>query len=242
LRIAIISDIHGNLPALQAVFDQIDQEQIDKVICLGDVVGYGPDPNACMNLVRERCQVILMGNHDYACIYKPEMFFFNHFARQAIEYTLTIFKEEHLEFINKLPFRYSEDDLLFVHANPLRPEGWEYILSIDEAIYYFPKFSEKICFIGHSHLPSIFIERENSGFSTTEQREISLEDNCRYIINVGSVGQPRDGNPASSFGIIDLEKRNFEIVRVAYDIEKTIERMNEAGLPNFLAQRLRIGK
>jgi len=242
LRIAIISDIHANLPALQAVFSQIDREKIDKTICLGDVVGYGPNPNDCMDLVRERCEVILMGNHDYACIYKPEMFFFNHFARQAIEYTLTIIKEKHLEFINGLPFRHSEDDLLFVHANPLRPEGWEYILSIDEAIYYFPKFSEQICFIGHSHLPTIFIKREKSGFSLLEQREISLENNCRYIINVGSVGQPRDGNPAASFGIVDLKKRDFEIVRVAYDIEETIARMEEAGLPAFLAQRLRTGK
>jgi len=242
LRIAIVSDIHGNLEAFEAVLAQIDEEKIDKVICLGDVVGYGPNPNECMSLARERCQTILMGNHDYACIYKPEMFFFNHFARQAIEFTLSIIKEEHLDFINQLPFLHSENDLLLVHANPLRPEGWEYILSIDEAIYYFPKFSEKICFIGHSHLPSIYVESEESKFSFIEQREIELESNCRYIINVGSVGQPRDGNPASSFGVIDLAQQTFEIVRVAYDIEKTIDRFEKAGLPNFLAQRLRIGK
>ncbi len=242
MRIAIISDIHGNLEALNAVLTHIDQDKIDEIICLGDIVGYGPDPNECMRLARERCRIIVMGNHDYACIYKPEMFFFNHFARQAIEYTLSVIEEEHLDFINQLPFQHRENDLLFVHANPLRPEGWEYILSIDEAIYYFSKFSEKICFIGHSHLPSIFIERKDSKYFSVEDREIELEENGRYIINAGSVGQPRDGNPAASFGILDLTQKTFEIVRVAYDIEKSIERFNKAGLPGFLAQRLRTGK
>lgn len=242
MRLAIISDIHGNLAALEAVIEEIEKQKVDKIICLGDVVGYGPEPVECLQVVREKASVVLMGNHDYACIYRPEMFFFNHFARHAIEWTLKILDEKSLEFINQFPFRHSEADLLFVHANPYRPEGWDYVLSIDDAIYYLSKFEEKICFIGHSHLPQIYVADDNSKFSLLEQRELIFDKNSRYIINVGSVGQPRDGNPAASFGIVDLEKGIYENVRVAYDIEKEIKQFEKAGLPAFLAQRLRTGK
>ena len=242
MRIAIISDIHSNLEAFQAVLSEIEKEQVDTILCLGDIVGYGPNPNECIELVQKHCETILIGNHDYACINKSEMFFFNRFARQAIEYTLSVISEENLDFISGLPFSAIVYQYLLVHANPYTPESWDYILSIDDAIFYFSKFKSKICFIGHSHQPIVYYESGDQQYGFTAERELNLDPDKRYIINVGSVGQPRDNNPAAAFGILDTTENHYELIRVGYNVSDTIDKMYSAGLPKFLSDRLLVGK
>ena len=242
MRIAIISDIHSNLEAFQAVLSEIEKEQVDTILCLGDIVGYGPNPNECIELAQKHCETILIGNHDYACINKSEMFFFNRFARQAIEYTLSVISEENLDFISGLPFSAIVYHYLLVHANPYTPESWDYILSIDDAIFYFSKFKAQICFIGHSHQPIVYYETVDQQYGFTEERELNLDPDKRYIINVGSVGQPRDNNPAAAFGILDTTENHYELIRVGYNVKETIDKMYSAGLPKFLSDRLLVGK
>jgi len=247
LRYAIISDIHSNLAALQAVLTTIEQEEIDKIVCLGDIVGYGPYPNECIELVQQYCEIILTGNHDFACINESELFYFNQYAAKAIEWTVTVLSKEYLEYFAKLPFIGKIENYYLVHSSPFEPQSWNYILSRDDAEFNFSKFDEtdQICFIGHSHHPIIYIEDSENNRPKTNQKtgnRIDLEPNKRYIINVGSVGQPRDGNPDSAFGIIDTNNQVYELKRVRYDVNKTFQQMVSVGLPQFLADRLLIGR
>lgn len=245
MKYAIISDIHSNIEALQAVLKAIEQEEVDKILCLGDIVGYGPNPNECIDLVQQHCEIILTGNHDFACIENSELFYFNKYAKQAVEWTLTVLKKENLEYLAKLPLQEKIENYCLVHANAYDPRSWDYVLSLDEAEYNFSKFSEKICFIGHSHHPIIYMEyteNDTLKYYPKAESKIQIEENNRYIINVGSVGQPRDGNPNSAFGIIDTTSQIYELKRVAYDIDKTFQKMVEAGLPQFLADRLLMGR
>jgi predicted phosphodiesterase len=242
LRLAIISDIHSNLEALTAVLKKIEAENIDKIICLGDVVGYGPDPNACVELVQKQCEIIITGNHDFACIDTSELLYFTQYAEKAIEWTLTEISKDNLSLISKFPIDSRIDNCYLVHANAHDPRSWGYVLSREEAIYNFSKFTEQICFIGHSHRPIIYIENNDSNYTVKSNQQIQLDPGSRYIINVGSVGQPRDGNPNSAFGILDVTNQSYELKRVSYDIKKTYEKIMSVGLPQFLAERLFAGR
>lgn len=242
MRYAIISDIHSNLEALESVLKQIENERVDKIFCLGDIVGYGPNPDECVDLVRENCEIILTGNHDYACVEPSELIYFNRFAKQAITWTLNNLSKKNLTFLSHLSYKTQIDNIDLVHSNPDTPETWDYILSIDEAIFNFSKFDGQVCFIGHSHQPIIYVENSEHKYTGLEDREIELLPDCRYIINIGSVGQPRDKNPASAFGIIDTSTNKYELIRIGYNVEETHKKMIEAGLPEFLADRLLIGK
>ncbi len=242
MRYAIISDIHSNLEALKTVLLEIEKEQVDKIFCLGDIVGYGPYPNECIELVKKNCEIILAGNHDYACIDRDELMYFNRFAKEAIEWTLSVLTKENIKFISELPFQSVRNNFCMVHSNPYRPESWEYILDLDEAIFNFSKFNEQICFIGHSHRPIVFLESDEQKYSTLEDSKVFINSNFRYIINVGSVGQPRDNNPAAAFSLFDTSEQSSELIRVGYDVEKTCTKMKKLGLPQFLADRLLTGK
>ena len=247
MRYAIISDIHSNLEALQAVLKTIEQENIDKILCLGDVVGYGPDPNECIDLVQQHCEIILTGNHDFACIEKSELLYFNQYAAKAVEWTVAALTDENLDFLAKLPLDGKVEKYFLVHSNPFEPRSWDYILSLDDAEFNFSKFDEadQICFIGHSHHPVIYVEyleNDNKYYKQLKDHRIQLKQDERYIINVGSVGQPRDYNPDSAFGIVDTATQVYELKRVRYDVNRTFKKMVSVGLPQFLADRLLIGK
>lgn len=245
MRYAIISDIHGNLEALQSVLTLIKSEDIDKIFCLGDIVGYGPHPNECLDLVRRHCEIIITGNHDFACIESAELYYFNTYAKNAIEWTVDKLSRENLDYLKTLPFDAKVDDIYLVHSNPTDPRSWDYVLYIDDAIDNFPSFAENICFIGHSHQPEIFILNsagDHSKYNYKHEPKINLEQDSRYIINVGSVGQPRDGNPDAAFGILDLNYHTYELKRVRYNIETTFQEMMAAKLPQFLADRLFMGR
>jgi len=245
LRYAIISDIHSNLEALQATLKKIEIENVDKILCLGDIVGYGPNPNECLDLVQEHCEIIITGNHDFACIENNELMYFNKYATAAIEWTLTVLSKDRLQYLAELPLDERVDNIYLVHSNAYDPRSWDYILSLDEAIYNFSRFVEKICFIGHSHHPIIYTEYTEDDtlkYDLKTDTTILIENDKRYIINVGSVGQPRDGNPDSAFGIFDTSDLTYELIRVRYNITSTFQKMISAGLPQFLADRLLIGR
>ncbi len=242
MRLAIISDIHSNLEALTAVLQTIDGLEVHEVICLGDVVGYGPNPNECIELVRNRASVIIAGNHDFASVGLTDTTYFNHMARVAAEWTGRMLTEAHRQFLCGLQYVYRRDTLLFVHATPEAPEQWYYLETVGDAYRSFGAFAEHICFIGHSHVPLVLSLRSPEGIQLETATRLELNRESRYLINVGSVGQPRDGNPDACFGVLDTEAWSFELVRVGYAFETTQEKIRAAGLPGYLAERLAVGQ
>jgi predicted phosphodiesterase len=235
MKYGIISDIHGNLEALEACLKKIDELKADKIICLGDLVDYCAQPNECIELVLEHADVIIRGNHDEAQ-YRLELSNgFTENARISSMLTRSIINLDFVELFKNLPQYYKENDLLFVHASPAYLPDYAYILTKESASINFGAFDEKICFIWHSHRPVIFEETE-SGANIVDNNELSRDK--RYIINVGSTGQPRDGNPNASFGIFDTESWKYSNFRVNYDVLTASEKIKKAGLPVFLADRI----
>lgn len=244
MKYFIFSDIHGNLEALKSVFQQIEEFVPDKVICLGDVVGYGPNPNECVELIDQKADLVIMGNHDHAVLGLTDITYFNQYAKMAVLWTRQVMKKENLDILRSYPFQESMGDILFVHSTPLNPERWDYIFNPLEGRYYLQHLEEKVCFIGHSHQPVFFEQDEQGHVAYDRKAEFSLtvRDECKYIVNVGSVGQPRDGSPETSFATYDSEKHRIEVKRLPYDFKKTQQKMNEANLPVFLVERLAHGR
>lgn len=242
MRYALISDIHANLEALEAVVAEIDKLSVDSIMCLGDVIGYGPNPNECAETIRQRCAVCLIGNHDEASLGEVDLSFFNYVAREAIEWTAKELSEHHKAYLRSLPYVHDFDDCMIVHASPDNPDRWNYILSLDDATQGFEAFTQQACFIGHSHTPWV-IELNPAGRMQVHQHyPVVLKDHHRYLINVGSVGQPRDRNPAAAFGVFDDSVREYRLIRADYDIAATQAKIRETGLPSFLADRLANGQ
>lgn len=232
---ALISDIHGNYEALKAVFEDIDAHHADEVYFLGDVVGYGPEPEACIDLIEERCKVFLMGNHDHAILNEPVRF--NPIAEQAIRCLRTRMepgiysmskKRRRWKFLSKLDSVYQEDGLMFVHASPREPVS-EYILPSDP-LYYPDKIMsifeqiEHLAFCGHTHVPGV-INEEPAFISPLELNHIYEITGEKAIINIGSVGQPRDRNPDACYALLYEDRIVWR--RVPYNIENTIRKIGE---------------
>ncbi|KAB2881391.1 metallophosphoesterase family protein [bacterium] len=236
MRIAVISDIHANLEALTKALNVIDDQKPDEIICLGDVVGYGPDPDQCIDIVRKRSNIILMGNHDYAVTHTEATENFNPIAKEAVLWTREQISEDNLNFLSLLPYTHKLNDIYFVHSTPQEPEEWHYVFTWNDAMTQFDHFEEKVCFIGHSHVPQIYYH------DTSTTMSFSLSKETKYLINVGSIGQPRDGNPRLSFGIFDTNKWYYQPYRSEYDTEATAQKIRERGLPPFLADRLIKGR
>jgi diadenosine tetraphosphatase ApaH/serine/threonine PP2A family protein phosphatase len=241
VRYAIVSDIHGNLEALKAVLEAIDALAPDGIICLGDVVGYGANPNEVVEIVRERADATVMGNHDKAAVDPVEEVYFNSWAVQAIRWTRGELTEENLEVLWSLPLESFLDDVRLVHASPAEPDKWRYVLSPQAAAREFATFDESFCFIGHSHVPMIVLRTE-VGASELLDGEVALPAGARVLINVGSVGQPRNGDPRACFAMLDLDDRSVRLERVPYDLHTARAKIIEAGLPRFLGDRLLLGQ
>jgi len=239
-RVGIFSDIHGNLHALNAVLAELDREQVDFIVCCGDVVGYGGNPNECVELLRKRAIPTLAGNHDFAALNLVDITYFNDIAREAILWTRQQLTDENLAWLKELPLSIELDDMLFVHASPNQPENWNYVITMGQARTSFQHFTQRACFIGHSHTPFI-VENNDGNLSCPDTPRIQCRENCRYLINVGSVGQPRDRNPDSCYSIYDRESRTIEIRRTNYDMAAAQEAIVSNGLPNELADRLAFG-
>jgi diadenosine tetraphosphatase ApaH/serine/threonine PP2A family protein phosphatase len=230
MRIAIISDIHANLPALEGVLQRIGELKADATYCLGDIVGYGPFPNETVMLVQRHCSATVKGNHDSGVAGETALDQFNSYGQAGIRWTQECITIDNLEFLRSLPMTVQKDDLTIVHSSPVNPPEWTYVLTLQEAMEAFKAFSTRYCFIGHTHLPIMVGEDLLINHHTPGEG--------RYLINVGSVGQPRDRNPAAAFGLLDTEAGTYALHRVPYDIRRTMKAIRTAGLPGFLANRL----
>lgn len=242
MRILIISDIHANLTAFKAVLDHA-QGDWDYVWCLGDVVGYGPDPNECVELLQTMPHLCLAGNHDWAALGRLDIRTFNPDARRAVEWTQATLKPENVAYLEALPVAFVIGDYTLVHASPREPV-WEYIMEPLVAALNFPHFETPYCFVGHTHTPVIYeLMNENGETRAREPRygEPHHMNGQRQIINPGSIGQPRDHNPDAAYAILDTETGVFEHRRLPYDIPDVQKRMLEAGLPERLITRLELG-
>lgn len=244
MKYALFSDVHGNLDALEAVLAHAGREAVDRFVCLGDVVGYGADPEECVERVRglHDC-TCLKGNHDAATIDPDERTFFHEVALEGIRFTERQLSESSKAFLAGLPYMYAPDDdvLVAVHASPFHPENWEYVLDRSGAERAFRAMGDRtIAFIGHSHAPVVFVD-DGHAERFVPGDQLNLEAGRKYVINVGSVGQPRDGNPDASWVLYDGAEASVRIFRVHYDREKAAEKILRAGLPPVLAERLLVG-
>jgi predicted phosphodiesterase len=232
MRIAIISDIHSNLEALTKAMEIIDAQSVDEIVCLGDIIGYGADPNECLDLVRRRCTFVIKGNHEDAVLDRTKAEDFTQNARLAIEWTRNQITEENLGYLRTCSLLCRMKDIMFVHASPCEPAEWNYIFEEDSASRAFGCFSESLCFVGHTHVPAIFsIDGYASGITKDE----------RFLVNVGSVGQPRDRNTQLSFGLLDTHTWVYKNIRAPYDVETAVGKILKTDLPARLGQRLFMG-
>ncbi len=242
MRILVISDIHANLTAFETVVNHA-KGQWDFVWCLGDVVGYGPDPNECVELLNTMPHLCLAGNHDWAALGRLDVRTFNPDARRAVEWTQDTLTPANVAYLEALPVTFVIGDYTLVHASPREPV-WEYVLEPLVAALNFPHFETPYCLCGHTHQPVIYeMVGENGDTRAREPRYGQPFDMARkrQIINPGSIGQPRDQNPDSAYAILDLEKGTFEHRRLAYDIADVQKRMRQHNLPERLIARLEHG-
>jgi len=243
VRYAIIADIHANLAAFTAVLDDIKRRGgVEEVWCLGDVVGYGPDPHQCIELLRQYNHVCVAGNHDWAAIGKLSLSEFNPDAAVACRWTAQQLSPEDVGYLESLPLVIEKGDFTLVHGSPREPI-WEYLLSISSAKENFAYFQSQFCLVGHSHVPLVFRYSETGDCSFSPLSVnigLALGKN-RLIINPGGLGQPRDGDPRASYAIYDSEVRMVRLYRVSYNINVTQNRMVKHNLPMRLVARLSYG-
>ena len=244
VRYGIISDVHSNLEALEVALDFL--RDVDVLLCVGDVVGYGPDPNACCDVLRERRIVTVLGNHDAAVVGRTPLDWFNPIAREAIEWTRDQLTAENRAFLEGLPPVHGVEHFVLAHGSLSSPEKFEYVTSPWEARATFAEMGRhRLCFIGHTHLAEFYSQK--SGETSAGQINmaaggtVELKPAFLYIINCGSVGQPRDYNPKAAVGVYDTEAETVSIERLDYPIAETQEKMRAAGLPEPLSERLEAG-
>jgi predicted phosphodiesterase len=244
MKYAVISDIHGNLEALHAVLRDIRRRGIDTVLCLGDIVGYYPNPRQCIELVRDNAAFCVAGNHDYGAIEKTDTSCFTYFAFTAMEWTKGQIAGADREFLSALPLTCEVgDDILLVHSSPSEPDQFSYVFPDNEYSVFeaFSHLTRRVTFIGHTHWPSIMYQ-EGDTVMLNSETTVGIEDNCTYLINVGSVGQPRDFDSRSCYAIYDASVGIVSLHRVAYNYKVTQKKIVEHELPAFLAERLEKGR
>lgn len=241
MRYAVLSDIHGNLEALQAVLRTPGLTSADRILCLGDIVGYGANPQECIDLLRQREAICIAGNHDWAAAGKLDSTGFSPAARHAIAWTAGQLDAAHQRFLADLPLTWEEAFFMISHASPGSPGLWHYLFTPHDAQEHFTSIRHQLCLVGHTHIPRMFTLNESGAVEEARlSRPVRLRQN-RYIINAGSVGQPRDRNPAAAYGILDANTRLFRLQRADYDIRLAQMKILKAGLPPLLAERLESG-
>ncbi len=242
MRIAIFSDIHANLPALEAVLTDVEETEPDEIWCLGDVVGYGAQPDDCAALAAERCSLCLVGNHDLAVIGALDLETFSHAAAAAVEWTQANSSEATLDFLRGLEPSDTSHEVSLYHASPRDPV-WEYVLWPDQAAECMEAQATRISFVGHSHVALFFKETPEGvqGAQAGVGTDLDVNEG-RWLINPGSVGQPRDGDPRAAWLELDTEAWSATYHRVEYEIDRAASAIEAAGLPGALARRLYVGQ
>ncbi len=240
MKTAIISDIHGNFDALLNVLKDIESLRLNNIVCLGDCIGYGPEPEAVINEVRRRRIPTIVGNHELAVFDPKHLDWFNPMARDSVVKSIAMLSETSIEFILKLPKSYVDNNLRCVHGYP--PDSARTYLFQKlpaQLIKSFEVMAERICFVGHTHeLEFIDFDGRQVEHHRLAQGQTALDPDRSYIVNVGSVGQPRDGDNHAKYVIYDSDRHLIEVRFVAYDIAKVVEKINAAGLPEVHAKRL----
>ena len=242
MRWGIFSDIHSNLEALQAVIKAYKSEGIDEYLCLGDVVGYGANPAECIEATKDITQIIIAGNHDWAVAGLFSLEYFNDWAKQAVIWTQKKIDSAERNFLASLRLIYENEDFILVHGSLDQPGEFNYMTDSQRASQTFALMKKTICFLGHTHSADIFIQDKEGRIDYQREARLKLKEGYRYIVNVGSVGQPRDNNERASFCVYDTAKGEVLIKRVSYDIKSAQEKIVVAGLPPFLAARLSMGR
>jgi predicted phosphodiesterase len=243
MRYAILSDIHGNNEALASVLQHIKTRNIDRIICAGDVVGYGAEPDICLRWIMDNNIPTAAGNHDYAIVGKTDISFFNPMAKKATIWTIEKLDNTAKEFIKGLPISvvFEKEGISLFHASPSDPEEWIYVTSVTKATREFEHVKTPITFIGHTHQPVCYEKTNDDVVSHKINRTLRLRKRSKYLINVGSVGQPRDRNIRASYAVYDSDRNTVKAHRVKYDIRTAQEKIRQAGLPFPLADRLEHG-
>lgn len=238
MRFLVFSDIHGNIEALERVLEEAARLRPDMIVSLGDVVGYGANPNECIALVQEAAHIRIGGNHDVAAAGIIGTETFNGTAQKAIQWTSRAIHPRNRDALGEYDTvrRYSE--CVFAHASPVSPMEWEYVYTINQANAIFTKTSGKFIFIGHTHVPAIIEHNGARGSRVVTGTFLPVASGSRYLVNVGSIGQPRDGVAAASLALLDMKKGTITIRRVPYDIRSAQEKIRNVGLPESLAERL----
>ncbi|MFT7623153.1 MAG: putative phosphodiesterase [Myxococcota bacterium] len=242
MRIAILSDIHSNSEALGAVLDYCKFNRIHKYVCLGDIVGYGADPNACCEMIRSVSSVTLLGNHDAAVSGMMDTEYYYPAARHALFWTRQALTPENFQWLYGLPYTYTMDNLGFFHSAPIMPSGFFYVVRNEDAQAHLKVFEklQEFNFVGHSHLTNQYILGPRRVKDATG-KPVGFQHDKKWIINVGSVGQPRDRDNRACFGLFDTDSQTFEHIRIDYDIDATAGKILRAGLDEKFAKRLFVG-
>ncbi len=242
MRFGIFSDVHSNLPALKATLKVMESEEIDKYICLGDVVGYGGRPRECTDLVMGLTSVTVLGNHDAAVSGRMDYSYYYDAAREALDLHSKWVSEENLMWLRSLPYEHQELGLSFCHGSPMDLDQFEYVFALDQArrLLYMWEDLSRVTFIGHSHLCKKYaLSRDDVHEVVTDK--FKIRDGFKYIISVGSVGQPRDYDPRAAYALFDTEDMSFELKRVEYDIEQAANDIFATDLERNFGNRLFLG-
>ena len=241
MKYAVLGDIHANLEALQTVIEFAEGQGVKQFLSVGDIVGYGANPVECVEIINDLNVPVVAGNHDYAVAGKLDVEFFNSYAKQAVLWTREALGQKWLEWLNtiKLVNVYNEK-ITLVHGSLNFPDMFDYIQTSYDAHLSLETLKTRVCFLGHSHVPITFFSGPAVSYSM--QQEIDMNGFEKVLINVGSVGQPRDENPKASVAIYDDEEDKVQIHRLEYDVDKAAQKIIDAGMPDILAERLYHGR
>lgn len=244
MKVGIISDIHSNKEALEAALQTLAQRGVDRIVCAGDVVGYGPDPASCIGRLQELGIQTVKGNHDAAVAGEVSDTEFNRWTQSAVQWTRNQLSKNEKAWLAGLPYQYHAKDFFLAHAAPIHPEDWEYVFHPYQAPYHFEGFSQRLGWIGHTHIPKLFqlFDQRVTEISGEGDGPIPLIPGARYLVNVGSVGQSRDGDPRGCVCIFDQSNDEIQLMRFPYEVEAVQRKMHAAGLPKPLIDRLAMGR
>jgi predicted phosphodiesterase len=251
MKYAVLSDIHANLEALTAVLEDVSSQRIDRVVNLGDSVGYGADPVACLRRLEEAKAIGVCGNHEWGCVGKLDLRWFNEAARRALEWTKDQLSFTDLNALRQLPLTSTDGPLTLVHGTLIHPGRFEYLIEVGQGLDCARACQTLICCVGHTHVPCVlevdWRRRQMNRLLTVPQELAAVRltndaQEVHYVINPGSVGQPRDGDPRAGYAMVDTDEGHVGIRRVPYDIARAQAKIRQAGLPGFLADRLTIGR
>ena len=240
MKFAIIADIHANWEAFQVVLDDIEKQKCTHYACVGDVVGYNANPKECLDLVRSMGMPCVKGNHDEYCSSDDALEGFNPHAAEAVNWTRKQLTKDDCKWLSELKYTRVVSSFSMVHATLDGPQRWGYVFDKLGAAASFPYQTTQVCFFGHTHVPVAFIR--DSIVRGGTYSKFKVEPGKKYFVNVGAVGQPRDGNPKAGYVIYDLDASTIELRRLDYDIATAQKKIRAAGLPERLAERLAFGK